>query len=105
MSTLLGSMLTKLLQDWGTAAAGKLSGLLAPLFHRKDGEAAIEDRDTRITFVWDAAARSAMASTEYLMASPSRTLQNYQANPLRWERRASKHRRARRQLSIAEPPP
>lgn len=60
MSTLLGSMLTKLAQDWGTAAAVKLSSLLAPLFHRQGGEAAIEDRDTRVTFVWNPAAKKAI---------------------------------------------
>jgi hypothetical protein len=58
LSTLLSAMISKLVADWGTAAGAKLTGLLAPLFHRKDGAVAIEDRDTRITFVWDSAAKS-----------------------------------------------
>jgi hypothetical protein len=57
LSTLLGSMIKKLVEDWGAAAAAKLASLLAPLLHRKDGKVAIEDRDTRITFVWDPAAK------------------------------------------------
>ena len=58
LSTLLGSMIKKLVGDWGAAAAAKLTSLLAPLLHRKDGEVAIEDRDTRTTFVWDSVAKS-----------------------------------------------
>jgi len=57
LSTLLGSMIKKLIEDWGTAAGAKLAALLAPLFHRKDGEVAIEDRETRTTFVWDSVAK------------------------------------------------
>jgi hypothetical protein len=33
------------------------SRLLDPLFHRRDGEVAIEDRDTRVSFVWDSVAK------------------------------------------------
>jgi len=57
LSTLLSSVIRKLVEDWGAAAGAKLAGLLAPLFHRKDGEIAIEDRETRTTFVWDPAAK------------------------------------------------
>ena len=58
LSTLLSAMINKLAVDWGTAAGAKLAGLLAPLFHRRDGAVAIEDRDTRISFVWDSSAKS-----------------------------------------------
>ena len=57
LSTVLGAMIKKLVEDWGAAAGAKLAGLLAPLFHRKDSEVAIEDRETRTTFVWDPAAK------------------------------------------------
>ncbi len=57
LSTLLGSVIKKLVEDWGAAAGAKLAGLLAPLFHRKDDTVAIEDRETRTTFVWDSVAK------------------------------------------------
>ena len=57
LSTLLGSVIKKLVGEWGAAAGAKLAALLGPLFHRKDGEVAVEDSDTRTTFVWDSIAK------------------------------------------------
>lgn len=52
----LTAMFRKLSDDSGLLAAAKLETLLGYLFRTGGGKRAIEDRDTRITFIWDDAA-------------------------------------------------
>jgi hypothetical protein len=56
-STTLAAVCAKLIAMAGDGAALKLWELIRPLFHRKPGPLAIEDRQQRVTFVWDEHAR------------------------------------------------
>lgn len=58
LSAPLTAMFRKLSDDSGLLAAAKLETLLGYLFRTGGGKRAIEDRDTRITFIWDDAAVS-----------------------------------------------
>lgn len=57
LSTGLSSVIEALSKDGGGAVGEKLASLLGHLFNRKDRDVAIEDRETRITFIWDAQAK------------------------------------------------
>jgi hypothetical protein len=53
ISTSLAALLSKLAEMSGADAAEKLWDLLRRLLRREDKKHAIEDRERRVTFVWD----------------------------------------------------
>jgi hypothetical protein len=57
LSTALAALCGKLAEGFGGDAGEKLWDLLKRLFHGRSGAQAIEDRQQRITFVWDERAR------------------------------------------------
>ena len=57
LSTALAALCAKLAAIGGAEAGKKLWDLLKRLFHGKSGVQAIEDRQQRITFVWDERAK------------------------------------------------
>jgi hypothetical protein len=53
ISTSLAALISKLAEMFGGDAAEKLWGLLQRLLRRDDKKHTIEDRERRVTFVWD----------------------------------------------------
>jgi hypothetical protein len=92
ISTSLTALLSKLAEMFGADAAEKLWGLLNRLLRRENKKHAIEDRERRITFVWDehstqagpVAIAAMIAIGNAISAIPDGTALNWDPDTLQW---------------------
>jgi len=92
ISTSLAALLSKLAEMFGADGAEKLWGIFKQLLRREDKKHAIEDRERRITFIWDKHATQAgpvaiaamRAIGNAISAIPDGTALNWDPDILQW---------------------
>lgn len=92
LSTALAALFVKLAETAGTGAGAKLWDLLQRLLHGRIGNRAIEDRQQRITFLWNEraeqdgpiAADAMVAIGNAMSAIPDGTVLGWDPEALRW---------------------
>ena len=92
ISTSLAALLSKLAEMFGADGAEKLWGMIKQLLRRDNKKQAIEDRERRITFIWDKHATQAgpvaiaamIAIGNAISAIPDGTALTWDPNILQW---------------------
>lgn len=92
ISTSLAALLSKLAEMFGADGAEKLWGIFRQLLRRDDKKHAIEDRERRITFIWDkhstqagpVAIAAMMAIGDAISAIPDGTTLSWDPSMLQW---------------------